>query len=196
MVFFFLVFFQNSMAMVFFFLVETSKLWSYSLWFFPKLPKLSSSSWLYLQSHGLLLPGFFQNSQSCCLLLHGFSKAPKVVLFLFVVFFQNSIVVVFFFMAETLKLWSSFSWFFPKFPNLSSSSWPYPQSHGLLLPWFFQSSQSCFLLSFSQSSIVVVFLCYFWLLVSMPIVLFSSVIICNFEIFEFSHPYPPHCFLF
>jgi hypothetical protein len=124
-------------------------------------------------------------------------KAPKVVLFLFLVFFQNSMIVVFFFLAETSKLWSSFSWFFLKFPNLSSSSWSYPQSHGLLLPGFFQSSQSCcLLLGFSQSSMAMVFLCYFWLLVNMPIVLFSSLIICRAKIFEFSPPLHPHCFLF
>jgi hypothetical protein len=42
----------------------------------------------------------------------------------------------------------------------------------------------------------VVFLCYFWLLVSMPIVLFSSLIICNSKIFELAPPYPPIVFYF
>jgi hypothetical protein len=50
------------------------------------------------------------------------SKTPKIVLFLFLVFFQNFMVVVFFFLVETLKLWYSFSSFFPKFPKSSSSS--------------------------------------------------------------------------
>jgi hypothetical protein len=36
----------------------------------------------------------------------------------------------------------------------------------------------------------MVFLCCFWLLVSMPIVLFNSLIICSFP------PLPPACFLF
>jgi hypothetical protein len=98
-------------------------------------------------------------------------------------------VVVFFFLAETLKLWYSFSWFFPKFPSFS---WLYPQNHGLLLFGFFQSFQSyCFVFGFSQSSMVMVFLCFFWLLVSMPIVLFNSLIIYSFKIFELSLPLPP-----
>jgi hypothetical protein len=115
-------------------------------------------------------------------------KAPKVVFFLFLIFFQNSMVVVFLFLAETLKLWSSFSWFFPKFPK-SSFSWLYLQIHGLLLPGFFQNSQSCYLLfGFSQSSMPMVFLCCFWLLVNMPIIIFSSLGIYNSEIFKL----PPH----
>jgi len=36
----------------------------------------------------------------------------------------------------------------------------------------------------------MVFLCYFWLLVSMPIILFNSLIICNYNIFELSLPIP------
>jgi hypothetical protein len=72
----------------------------------------------------------------------------------------------------------------------------YLQSHGLFFLGFFQSSQSCCLLyGFSQSSMVVVFLCYFWLLVSMPIVLFSSLIILSSKIFEFSPTYPPMFFI-
>jgi hypothetical protein len=109
-------FFKNSIAMVFFFLAETSKLWSSSSWFFPTLPKpwsflpsfskapwlWSSSSWLkpqscglvlhgfflnsqnhlllpslYPRSHGLLLIEFFQNSQFCYLLLHGFFQSSQ-----------------------------------------------------------------------------------------------------------------------
>jgi hypothetical protein len=93
--------------------------------------------------------------------------------------------MVFFFLAETSKSWSFFSWFFPKFPKSSSSSCPYAQSHGLLLLGFFQSSQRYYLqIGFSQSSIAMVFLCCFWLLVNMPIVLFNSLIICS------SPPYP------
>jgi hypothetical protein len=97
-------------------------------------------------------------------------------------------------LVETSKSWSSFSWFFPKFPKSSSSSWPYPQSHGLFLE-FFQSSQSCLHLGFSQSSMSVVFLCNLSLLVNMPIVLLNSMIICSFDIFELA-PLPPHFFSF
>ncbi len=39
-------------------------------------------------------------------------KVPKVVLFLFLVFFQNSMGVVFFFLTKTLKLWFFFHGFF------------------------------------------------------------------------------------
>jgi hypothetical protein len=70
-----------------------------------------------------------------------FSKAPKVMVFIFLIFFHNSMVMVFFFLVETSKSWSCSSWFFPKLPKPSSSSWLYPQSHDLLLPRFFQSSQ-------------------------------------------------------
>ncbi len=61
--------------------------------------------------------------------------------------------MIFFFLAKTSKLWSCSWWFFPKLPKPFSSSWPYPQSHGLLLLRVFQSSQSCFLLhGFFKSS--------------------------------------------
>jgi hypothetical protein len=49
-----------------------------------------------------------------------------------------------------------------------------------------------FLYGFSQNSMVVVFLCCFWLLVNMPIVLFNSLIIFSFKIFKFSTPLPPY----
>jgi hypothetical protein len=108
-----------------------------------------------------------------------FPKLPKLCSYS-CFFSQNSMAMVLFFLVETLKSSSwSFSWFFPKFPKSSYFSWPYLQSHGLLLGFF-------------QSSMVVVFLCYFWLLVNMPIVLFNSLIICSFKIFKLSPPYPPH----
>jgi hypothetical protein len=77
-----------------------------------------------------------------------FSKAPKVVIFSFMVFSKVSKapkVVLFLFLVN------------------------------------FQISQSCCLhFGFSQSSTIMVFLCYFWLLVNMPIVVFNSLIICWF----------------
>jgi hypothetical protein len=82
MVFFFIVFFQNSMVMVFF-LTETSKSWSCSSWFFPKFPKPSSSSWLYFQSHVLLLLDFFQSFYSFFLLHVFFQSSQSCVLFIF-----------------------------------------------------------------------------------------------------------------
>ncbi len=176
------------------------------------------------QSHGLVFHGFFQSSQSHLLLpsrtlkamifffldfskdpkvvvfyfmvFSKASKAPKVVLFLFLIFFQNSMAMVFFFLVKTSKSWSSFSWFFAKFPKSFSYFSPYLQNHGFSLFEFFQSSQSCcFHLGFSQSSTIVVFLCCFWLLVSIFNVLFNSLIMCNSDICELSTP-PPHIFYF
>ncbi len=157
---------------------------------FPKLPKPSSSSSYIFKA----MIFFFLD----------FSKAPKVVVFSFMVFSKAPKAMLFssffpklhgdgffFFMVKTSKSWSSFSWFCPKFPK-SSSYWPCPQSHGLVLLEFFQSSQSyCLHLGFSKGSMIVVFLCCFWLLVNMPIVLLNSLIICSFDIFELSPFTPP-----
>ncbi len=160
--------FSKAPKATFFFLAVPSKPWS-------------STSW------------FFQSSQSCCILLHGFfqsfQSSQSCVIFILGFFFPKTPWLwFFFFLAKTSK-----SWFFPKFLKSSFSSWPYLQSHGLFLFGFFQSSQSCCLHpSFSQSSMIVVILCYFWLLVSMPTVLFNSLIICNSKIFKLS--LPPHVF--
>ncbi len=56
-------------------------------------------------------------------------------------------VVVFFFLVETSKLWSFFSWFFPKFPKSSYSSWIFPKLPKLLsFSWFFPKFHGCGLL--------------------------------------------------
>ncbi len=126
MVFFFLVF-PNSMAMVFFFLAKTSKSWSCSSWFFPKFPKPSSSSCPHLQSHCLLLSRFFQSSQSYCLLLHGFLQSSQSCAFRIPVFFPKLHGYGLLLPSWKLEVVVSiFSWFFPKFPKLSSFFWPYP----------------------------------------------------------------------
>ncbi len=120
-----MVFSKDPKVVVFFFLV-----------FFQNYMVCFSFSWPKPQGCHLVFHGFFQSSQSHFFLpshtlevmvffFLDFSKAPKApkaVFFLFLVFFQNSMVMVFFFLAKTSKLWSSFSWFFPKFLKSSSFS--------------------------------------------------------------------------
>jgi len=131
------------------------KSWSLSSLFFSKTLWLwSFSSWSKLQSCGLVLHGFFQISQNH-LLFYGctfkamifffldFSKAPKVVVFSFMVFillgwnfkvmvfffmvFSKVPKVIFFFLAVLSKPWSFSFWIFPKFPKLFSSSLFFPK---------------------------------------------------------------------
>jgi hypothetical protein len=135
--------------MVFSIFSKTPWLWFSSSWpkpqsydllhGFNKAPKIAVFFFLvfFPKLHGydlLLLHGFFQSSQNHLLLpsrtfkfmvflFLDFSKAPKVpkaMLLLFLIIFQDSMAMLFFFLVETSKSCYSFSW-------------PYLQSHGLLL---------------------------------------------------------------